>query len=123
MGRESNPHRLARHWYDVDRLLTDAMAHPVNSVEAGNDLVRMKSVRWEQRGVDYEQALQGKLKLIPPREFLEKLAKDHHDAVVGQLFFINRRPDSFKEINDRLAVAQQEINARIAARYPVEPKG
>lgn len=114
--RSANPHRLARHWYDVDRLLTERIADPISSVEARKNVVRMKSVRWEERGVDYELALQGKLKLIPPEGLLDKLAKDHNDAIAGQLFFTNRRPDSFTEIIGRLALAQDDINARIAAQ-------
>lgn len=114
MEREPNPYRLARHWYDVDRLLAERIADPISSVEARQNVVQMKSVRWEERGVDYELALHGKLKLIPPEGLLEKLAKDHNDAIVGQLFFINRRPDSFKEIIERLMLAQEDINAHLA---------
>lgn len=117
MEREPKTKRLSRHWYDVDRLLSKRIADPISSVEARNNVVRMKSMRWEEKGVDYGLALQGKLKLVPPEALLVKLKQDHEEAMGDGFFFINRNPDSFDEIIERLASAECEINAQIAAQF------
>ena len=103
-----NPDRLARHWYDVDCLLTMEFADPLNSYTARNDVIEMKKHRWASPGVDYEAILAGGLLLVLDEERLVEIAKDHDNAIKGGMFFTT--PDSFSVILDRLKAVQDQIN-------------
>ena len=105
---ELNPDRLARHWYDVDCLLSMKFANPSNSDTARNDVIEMKKLRWASPGVDYETILTGDLLLIPDEERLLDIAKDHENAIKGGMFFTT--PDSFSVILKRLKLVQDKIN-------------
>jgi hypothetical protein len=103
--------RLARHWYDVDCMLTKKMINPLEHLDAMRDVIEMKKQRWPVNGVDYELILRGKLCLIPPDARATAIAKDHQKAVDGGLFF--SEPDSFAEILGRLNAAQEAMNAEL----------
>ena len=105
---DPNPTRLARHWYDVDCLLTMEFANPLSSDEAMNAVIDMKKNRWASPGVNYEAILSGGLLLIPTGERLESIIKDHKDAVTGGMFFTP--PDKFMNIVNRLNIVQDKIN-------------
>ena len=103
-----NPDRLARHWYDVDCLLSMQFADPLNSNTARNNVIEMKKHRWASPGVDYEAILSGGLLLVLDEKRLVEIAKDHDNAIKGGMFFTT--PDSFSVILDRLKVVQDQIN-------------
>ena len=103
-----NPDRLARHWYDVDCLLSMQFADPLNSNTARNDVIEMKKHRWASHGVDYEAILAGELLLLPDEERLPAIEKDHENAIKGGMFFTT--PDSFADILERLKFTQDQIN-------------
>ena len=111
--KDPNPNRLARHWYDVDCLLNMEFADPLNTSEAMLAVIEMKKYRWPSPGVDYEEILQGELKLIPETKRLEDIAQDHAEAVAGGMFFTT--PDLFDAIVTRLEATQHDINAHIKA--------
>lgn len=106
--KEPNPRRLARHWYDVDCLLEKNFADPLNEQQAMKDVVEMKTQRWAEKGVDFFAAASGGLLLIPNKERLVTIAKDHQDAINGGMFFT--QPDTFEVIAERLKMAQGKIN-------------
>lgn len=110
MEKEPNKHRLARHWYDVDCMLVNRVVDPVLEDQARNHVVEMKKQRWAEKGVNYELALLGRLKLIPNSERLSGIAADHQDAINGRMFFIQKQPDNFDEILGRLTKVQNKIN-------------
>jgi len=101
--------RLARHWYDVDCLLKNKFADPLNSRQAMEDVVEMKKHRWAVTGVDFENVLNGKLQLIPAKGRLAEITADHQKAVIGGMFF--SIPSDFSDIILRLENAQREINS------------
>lgn len=103
-----NPTRLSRHWYDVDCLLQQKFADPIQSRQAMLDVIEMKSNRWATAGVDYGQIAEGKLVLVPAEDRLAAIAKDHKDAVDGGMFFYLQ--SDFNSIIARLKSAQNEIN-------------
>lgn len=107
--REPSFNRLARHWYDVDCLLQTQFADPLASEQAMHDVVEMKSYRWAEKGVDYNLASSGGIKLIPDADRLEGISKDHQDAVDGGMFF--NVPDEFEVIIERIRKTQDEINS------------
>ncbi|MEX0624211.1 nucleotidyl transferase AbiEii/AbiGii toxin family protein [Saccharospirillum sp.] len=110
MKREPDTHRLARHWYDVDCMLRKGVVDLANANQARNDVVEMKKQRWAEKGVDYELALQGELKLVPDAERLAGIAADHKAAIQGRMFFVRRQPDDFNKIVERISLAQDAIN-------------
>jgi len=112
--KEPNPNRLARHWYDVDCLLSSKFADPLETTQAMVDVIAMKQQRWAQPGVDFEAALKGNLILIPDRRRLEKIAVDHQAAITGRMFF--GTPDTFEAIVERLEKMQQSINNTIPGK-------
>ncbi len=110
--REPNPTRLARHWYDVDCLLTMNFAAPLNSDDAMKAVIDMKKNRWASPGVNYDAILSGELLLIPEGERLEDIIKDHKNSITGGMFF--SPPDNFMNIVKRLKTIQDEINFDLA---------
>lgn len=114
MDKDPKTHRLARHWYDVDCLLRKGYADPLSNEQARRDVVEMKKQRWAEKGVDYDQALQGQLLLVPNPERLKGIANDHKEAIQGRMFFIHRPPDDFDEIIERISEAQVRINAALS---------
>lgn len=106
--KELKTNRIARHWYDVDCLLTQNFADPLTTQQAMRDVITMKSQRWPETGVDYELAARGQLQLIPGPTRLEALTKDHDAAVKGGFFF--SPPKSFKAIIKNIRKHQNQIN-------------
>jgi len=80
------------------------------------DVVTMKSQRWAQKGVTFEEVLEGRLVLVPEGKRLEQIAADHRTAIEGRMFF--GVPDDFGAIVSRLREAQDRINARINCYNP-----
>lgn len=111
MVRDPSTHRLARHWYDVDCLLQRGVADPLAAKQAMRDVVEMKKQRWPEKGVDYEAALRGEIKLIPDAERLAGIADDHKAAIQGRMFY--GQPDSFDAIINRISEVQESINKKI----------
>lgn len=110
--KDPDPHRLARHWYDVDRLIQQSdFTNPLDATDAMVDVVTMKSQRWPQKGVIFEAVLEGRLVLVPEGERLDQIAADHAAAIEGRMFF--GIPDDFETIISRLIEAQEKINAGI----------
>jgi len=107
--REPDFNRLARHWYDVDRLLLSKFADPLDSSVAMQNVVEMKAQRWAEKGVDYGLVLSGELKLVPDEERLAGIAKDHQAAIDGGMFF--SVPDDFGVIINRVRKTQESINS------------
>lgn len=104
-----NPARLARHWYDVDCLLSNHFANPYETQEAMHNVIEMKQRRWPVPGVDFTQVSGGGLMLLPDdAERYAAIAGDHQTAVEGGMFF--HEPDGFAAIAERLRHAQDEIN-------------
>jgi hypothetical protein len=61
------------------------------------DVVAMKSQRWAQKDVTFEEALKGQLALVPERDRLDHIAADHKEAIEGRMFSVGRtisRPSS-----------------------------
>ncbi len=108
---EPNPSRLSRHWYDVDCLLRQNFADPIQSRQAMLDVIEMKSNRWATAGVDYEKIATGKLVLIPDEGRLLSIAKDHEEALGGGMFF--GQTDKFEDVINRLTIFENSINKNV----------
>lgn len=100
--------RLARHWYDVDCIISKALIDPLEHTQAMSDVIKMKSARWFAKGVDYEKVATGGLTIIPNGELLTYLTEDHKNMIAGGMFF--NTPDDFDVILERLGHLQNSIN-------------
>lgn len=108
---DPNPTRLSRHWYDVDCLLQQNFADPIENRQAMSDVIEMKSNRWAVVGVNYEEIQSGNLKLVPSKDRIDAIIKDHSRAVEGRMFVVV--PDGFEIIINRLNEAETDINNAI----------
>ncbi len=108
---EPNPARLSRHWYDVDCLLQQNFADPIQSRQAMLDVIEMKSNRWVVVGVDYEQIIQGGLTLVPSVDRLNSIVRDHIEAINGGMFF--NGSENFEVIQSRLYKIENKINEKL----------
>lgn len=108
---EPNPTRLSRHWYDVDCLLQQNFADPIQSRQAMLDVIEMKSNRWAVAGVNYDEIRSGNLKLVPSEDRTDAIIKDHYQAVNGKMFIIH--PEEFDLIINRLSKAEMDFNNAI----------
>ncbi|WP_417516133.1 nucleotidyl transferase AbiEii/AbiGii toxin family protein [Marinobacter sp.] len=89
--KDPDPHRLARHWYDVDCILQqDEFSDALDATDAMTDVVTMKSQRWAQKGFTFEKVLEGRLVLVLEGERLEQIAADHQAAIEGRMFLVFR---------------------------------
>lgn len=105
--------RLARHWYDADRILNAGFPDPLDTVDAMKAVIEMKSARWAQPGVDYTAIARGNLVLVPDGDRYQAIEQDHQTAIDGGLFF--GQPDSFDVIVQRLSDVQARINEAFSA--------
>jgi hypothetical protein len=97
-------------------LLQDDFIDPLDATDAMADVVAMKSQRWAQRGVTFEEVLKGQLVLVPERDRLDQIAADHKVSIEGRMFF--GVPDDFETIIFRLREAQDKINAELYRDNP-----
>jgi hypothetical protein len=104
--------RLSRHWYDVDCLLQTKFADPLTSHQAMIDVINMKSKRWPENGVVYEDILDGNLKLLPNTVRTKGIHDDYSATINANMFF--NRPDDFNTILERLQIEQDKINNSLA---------
>ena len=79
----NKPDRLSRHWFDLARLAD----HPVGRVALANrallaDVVRHKKVFFHAGNANYDQCLDGRLRLVPDDDQLPALQSDY-DAMRG----------------------------------------
>ena len=59
--------------------------------------------------------LRGELRLLPSERRLVEVAADHELSIKGRMFFVNRPPDSFDQIVERLSLEQKRINQIISS--------
>lgn len=105
------PNRLSRHWYDVDCLTEKDIANPLANPQAMLDVSSMKSQRWAERGVDFQQVRQGALRIIPDSDRLEQLREDFNDSIRGGMFYSTPAP--FDVIIERLTAFQESFNTQV----------
>jgi hypothetical protein len=109
MDRAPNVNRLSRHWYDVDCILRKQIADPLNTVAAMENVVEMKTQRWAEKGVDYEDVLRKKIEIVPNSGRLAGISSDYDESIRARMFY--GIPDSFEEIIERLVVVQNQLNS------------
>jgi hypothetical protein len=102
------PARYSRHYYDLCLMAADETlkAAALGKLELLEDVVLFKKKFYPRGWANYDAALRGMLKLIPPDHVLEVMRKDY---LAMQEMIFGRCP-SFEEIIASLTKLEAEIN-------------
>ncbi len=111
--------QMARHWSDIVRL--DAPGHIEAAIHARDIVQRVADhksrffIEKDTQGnrIDYFNAINGGLVLVPQGDVLKLLEADYGKMVQGRLFL--RDPEPFKLVIERCADIQERANAVGAA--------
>lgn len=104
--------RISRHYYDFFKLAETEFAHKaMENVELLKSVVENKKLFFYRAGANYDDALIGKLHLVPNENRLDALKKDYDK--MNQMFFTE--PPKFDEILKTLANLENEINANLSS--------
>ncbi|MBK1791346.1 nucleotidyl transferase AbiEii/AbiGii toxin family protein [Persicirhabdus sediminis] len=103
------PTRYSRHYYDLFMMAADASlkASALRKLELLNDVVLFKKKFYPRNWANYDDAVTGSLKLVPPVHVLTAMQKDY-DAM-QEMIFGDYRP-TFDEIITSLGKLETEIN-------------
>ncbi|OGT62796.1 MAG: hypothetical protein A3E85_03030 [Gammaproteobacteria bacterium RIFCSPHIGHO2_12_FULL_45_12] len=99
--------RLFRHYYDIVMLDQNGLTKDaVEDVGLLADVVKNKSIYFEDKKAKYDEAVIGSLRLSPNEAFIEQLRQDHKDMAV---MFFGDAPD-FDEIMQKTKAIEGKIN-------------
>ena len=104
--------RVARHYSDLAHL-----ADAAEAVTVVDDHDLLRSVAQHQgtyhgaRWASYDTAIPGTLRLVPPQDVRDLLAKDYKD--MESLFFEDPMP--FDQVIERLAALEARVNGSVGA--------
>ena len=99
--------RMSRHYYDTYMLDQKGIAEKaLQAPDLLAHVVRNKSVMFKEPKASYETAIIGSLKLVPPKEHIDKLSDDYGKM---QEMFMDEHP-SFEEIIEKLTMLEEQIN-------------
>jgi hypothetical protein len=101
--------RLFRHYYDIAMLDQNGLTKDaVQDAGLLADVVKNKSIYFEDKKAKYDEAIIGLLKLYPNEAFIEQLKQDHKDMAV---MFFGDAPD-FDEIMQKTKNIERKINGK-----------
>jgi len=100
--------RYSRHYYDLCLMAADETlkASALGNLKLLEDVVLFKKKFYPRTWANYDAAVRGTLKLIPPEHVLKAMQKDY---VAMQEMIFGRCP-SFEEIIASLTKLEKEIN-------------
>jgi len=88
---------FARHWYDLARLhATGVAARAIVDRPLAREVADWKALFFREPGVDYAEAVEGRLQLVPHGEALDTLREDFAAMHLAGLFFTTA--PSFEEV-------------------------
>lgn len=100
--------RMARHYYDVWRLIKAGVAkRAVDDIALFERVAAHRKVYFRHSWVDYATLRRGMIRMLPPPEQLEEWRRDYA-AMRGEMFFDD--PPSFDEILAEVERFQAEFN-------------
>ncbi len=102
------PERYSRHYYDLCLMAADEALKTavLEKIQLLADVVLFKKKFYPRAWANYDSAVRGSLKLIPPNHILKAMEKDY--AAMQEMIF-GPRP-SFEEIIASLTALETEIN-------------
>lgn len=109
-GKEFGP-RFSRHYYDTFRLLrTGHFEEALKDLALLRSVVRHKKRFYRSGPARYDEAVAGKLRLVPPEARLEALRADY--AAMSEMFF--SAPPAFEEVLEGLREIEGWVNQILA---------
>lgn len=109
--------RFARHWHDLTRLdATGYAAKAIANRDLANDVAVHKTIFFAEKdkagaAIDYHQAINGGLQLVPSDEALEALIKDYKGMVEDGLLLDEATP--FEKLLEACKAIQDRANAAV----------
>lgn len=104
------PDKLARHWFDIDRLLShDIGRAALADRDLLEDVVRHKQVFFNASYAHYDRCLAGELRLVPDDDQIDALRADY-DSMRTTGLLTGSAPDFATLMADILS-AERRINA------------
>ena len=104
------PDKLARHWFDIDRLLSHEIGRAaLADRELLEDVVRHKQVFFNAGYANYNRCLAGELRLVPDDDQLDALRADYDSMRAGGL--LSRSAPDFATLMAAIRDAERRINA------------
>jgi Nucleotidyl transferase AbiEii toxin, Type IV TA system len=101
--------RISRHYYDFFKLVeTEIAKKAIENIDLLKSVVENKKMFFYRAGANYDDALIGKLHLVPNENHLNALRSDYEK--MNQMFFTT--PPKFVDILARLAKVEKEINKK-----------
>lgn len=103
------PPRISRHYHDLASLASSpaVLNRSLGDSALRERVVRHKQIYFRSARACYERCIPGTFKLLPPRERLTELERDHHDML--PMFFTS--PPDFNTIIQALQTLENRINA------------
>ena len=104
-----HPERLSRHWFDLTRLA----AHDIGRAALADralleDVVRHKKVFFNARYANYDQCLNGQLRLVPDEDQLPGLRTDY-DAMRTATIVADNAP-GFDTLVEEIRILEADVN-------------
>ncbi len=102
--------RLSRHWYDLVMLAEHpAGQSAVENRELFEEVVRHKKAFFHTGYANYDECLNGQLKLLPETDTLEGLRADYEKMVRAGMMYST--PPGFEEIVDSIRDLESRVNS------------
>ncbi len=103
--------RLSRHYYDLWSMSEKGVdKEAIDDVELFKRVVDHRRVFFKVGSVDYDEMIQGQLRICPPQERLAEWEKDYSD-MQSEMFY--GTPPSFSSVIERISRVEHEFNRRV----------
>ena len=100
------PQRFSRHYYDVFKMLdSDIEADALSDPDLLKDVVSFKKRFYPSGWANYDTAVPETMKLIPPKEMIDKLKADYkmmEEMIFGEYPDFDTIIESLREFEQRL---------------------
>ena len=103
--------RQSRHWYDLVMLDDNGIADAaIRDESLAEQVASHKSVFFRSAGVNYHEAINGAMRLVPKGTALEVLQADYDKMLNGEMIF--GTPPSFQDLLGKCETIAARINRR-----------
>ncbi len=109
--KDPETRRMSRHWYDLYQMLRKGYGERANQeLHLLKDVVALKNVFFRSAVSNYDECLEGRLRLIPETNCLKKLKDDYREMKGARMFYGNI--PEFEEMVEKLQTFQGAFNQR-----------
>lgn len=106
---KTDANRISRHWYDVVKLAEDQIGiSAIKNLSMLRDVVALKQVFYRSAYSNYDDCLNGKIKLLPNAEYLH-LLKDDFNKMLEEKMFYDEIPD-FDLTMEKISKLEKHLN-------------